>query len=181
MNRKILTYELIGALFIIIFGALLHFTFEWSGNNPLVAVFSAVNESVWEHLKMVFWPTLIFALIAFWPLRGKANNFVFAKTAEVYLMIALIPAIFYTYTAFISENVIIDIGSFMVVVVIGQLFSYKLLTTRQFSRWVTWVSLSFFALLTVLFVVFTFYPPQIQLFLDTESGTYGLPPPMVYQ
>ncbi len=175
MNRKILTYELLGALFIIIFGAMLHFTFEWSGNNPFVAVFSAVNESVWEHLKMVFWPTLIFALIEFWPLRGKANNFVFAKTAAVYLMIALLPTIFYTYTALISESVIIDIGSFFIVALIGQLFSYKLLTIRQFPRWVTWVSLFFFALLTILFIVFTFYQPQIQIFLDPETGRYGIP------
>jgi hypothetical protein len=181
LNRKLLAYEMVGALFIIILGAMLHFTFGWSGNNPLVGVFSAGNESVWEHLKLVFWPTLLFALIQFLPLRGKANNFVFAKTAEVYLMIALIPAIFYTYTAFIGESLAIDIGSFMVVAVIGQLFSYKLLTIRQLPRWVTWASLCFFALLLVLFVVFTFYPPHIQLFLDPEAGTYGLPSAMVAQ
>jgi hypothetical protein len=181
MNRKLLAYELTGALFIIILGTMLHFTFKWSGNNPLVAVFSADNESVWEHLKLVFWPTLLYALIEFVPLRGKANNFVFAKTAELYLMIALIPTIFYTYTAFIGESLAIDIGSFMVVAVVGQLFSYKLLTVRQFPRWVTWVSLFFFALLLVLFVVFTFYPPHFQLFFDPESGAYGLPPQVVVQ
>jgi hypothetical protein len=175
MNRKLLAWELAGALFIIILGSMLHFTFKWSGNNQLVAIFSADNESVWEHLKLVFWPTLLWGLIEFLSLRGKANNFVFAKTAEVYLMIALIPAIFYTYTALIGESLAIDIGSFMVVAVIGQLFSYKLLTVRQLPRWVTWVSLGFFALLLVLFVVFTFYPPQFQLFLDPETGTYGIP------
>jgi hypothetical protein len=175
MNRRLLAYELIGALFIIILGTMIHFTFKWSGNNPLVAVFSADNESVWEHLKLAFWPTLLYALIEFVPMRRKSNNFVFAKTAEVYLMIALIPTIFYTYTALMSENLAIDIGSFMVVAIIGQLFSYKLLTIRQFPRWVTWVSLAFFVLLMLLFVVFTFYPPQVQLFFDPESGTYGLP------
>jgi hypothetical protein len=91
MNRKLLAWELAGALFIIILGSMLHFTFKWSGNNQLVAIFSADNESVWEHLKLVFWPTLLWGLIEFLSLRGKANNFVFAKTAEVYLMIALIP------------------------------------------------------------------------------------------
>jgi hypothetical protein len=155
---------------------MLHFTFELSGNQPIVGAFSAVNESVWEHLKLAFWPTLFFALIElFTPLRRAANNFVFAKTAGVYLMIAIIPLIFYTYTAFLSESLVIDIGSFVVAVFIGQLLSYKLLTLRQLPRWVIWVSIVFYALLAVLFVAFTFYPPESPLFLDSESGSYGIP------
>jgi hypothetical protein len=155
---------------------MLHFTFELSGNQPIVGAFSAVNESVWEHLKLAFWPTLFFALIElFTPLRRAANNFGFAKTAGVYLMIAIIPLIFYTYTAFLSESLVIDIGSFVVAVFIGQLLSYKLLTLRQLPRWVTWVSIVFYALLVVLFVAFTFYPPESPLFLDPESGSYRIP------
>jgi hypothetical protein len=50
MKSKIFKLELIGALFIIIFGSLLHFTFDWFKNFWLVGIFSAVNESVWEHL-----------------------------------------------------------------------------------------------------------------------------------
>jgi hypothetical protein len=152
-----------------------HFTFELSGNQPIVGAFSAVNESVWEHLKLAFWPALLFAFIeSVTPLRRQANNFVFAKTAGVYLMIAIIPAIFYTYTAFLSESLIIDIGSFAVAVFIGQLLSYKLLTIRQLPRWATWVSIVFYALLAVLFIVFTFYPPDSPVFMDPESGTYGI-------
>ncbi len=174
MNSKILTYELTGAVFIIILGSILHFTFELSGNQPVVGVFSAVNESVWEHLKLAFWPALLFGLIEFIPLRRMANNFVFAKTAGIYLMIAVIPSIFYTYTALTGKSIlVIDVGSFVVAVVLGQLLSYKLLTIRQFPSWVTWVSLVFYALLAALFVVFTFYPPQTSIFLDPESGTYG--------
>ncbi|XHH09348.1 MAG: DUF6512 family protein [Candidatus Bathyarchaeia archaeon] len=176
MNRKIFTYELCGAVFIIIVGSLLHFTFEFSGNQPIVGVFSAVNESVWEHLKLAFWPTLLFGLIEFLPLRRDANNFVFAKTAGVYLMVAVIPAIFYSYTTLTGESLLaVDVGSFVVAVVLGQLLSYKLLTTRQFRSGVKWVSLLFYVLLALLFVVFTFYPPQAPIFLDPVSGGYGVP------
>jgi hypothetical protein len=175
MNRKILTYEIIGMAFIIILGSLLHFTFELSGNQPIVGVFSAVNESVWEHLKLAFWPALLFGLIEFMPLRHGANNFVFAKTAGIYLMVAVIPAIFFSYTALTGESILaVDVGSFVVAVVLGQLLSYKLLTVRQFSRWVLWFSVVFYALLAVLFVVFTFCPPQAPVFLDPVSGGYGI-------
>jgi hypothetical protein len=176
MNRKkVLTYELSGAVFIIILGSLLHFTFELSGYQPIVGAFSAVNESVWEHLKLAFWPALFFSLIDFLPLRHDVNNFVFAKTAGVYLMVAIIPAIFYTYTTLTGEsNLAVDVGSFVLAVVLGQLLGYKLLTIRQLPRWVKWVSLVFYVLLAVLFVVFTFYPPQVPIFFDPVSGGYGI-------
>ncbi|MBC7113294.1 MAG: hypothetical protein H5T34_04655 [Candidatus Methanomethyliales bacterium] len=48
-NSKILRYELFGIIFIVLLGSSLHFTYELSGENPLVGAFSAVNESVWEH------------------------------------------------------------------------------------------------------------------------------------
>jgi hypothetical protein len=64
-NRSVLVYELVGTVFMIILGSILHFTFEWSGGNPVVGAFSAVNESVWEHLKLAFWPALLFMLIEY--------------------------------------------------------------------------------------------------------------------
>ena len=75
MNRKIFAYELAGIVFIIILGSLLHFTFEFSGGNPVVGVFSAVNESIWEHLKLAFWPAILFALIELVPLRRDGKQF----------------------------------------------------------------------------------------------------------
>ena len=61
-KRSIFWYELVGMVFIIILGTLLHFTFEWSGFQEIVGVFSAVNESVWEHLKIAFWPALLYLI-----------------------------------------------------------------------------------------------------------------------
>lgn len=41
-------------IFISVLGVLLHFTYEWAGDNAVVGLFSAVNESTWEHLKLLF-------------------------------------------------------------------------------------------------------------------------------
>ncbi len=175
MKRKILLYEIVGIIFIIILGGLLHFTFELSGDNPIVGVFSAINESVWEHLKLAFWPTLLFALIEFVPLKQIAQNFVLAKTVSVYIMVTVIPTIFYSYTAFTNESILaIDIGSFLVAVVIGQLVSYKLLTYRTLGVKAQWIALFLVVLLAFLFVVFTFTPPRIPLFQDSVTGGYGI-------
>jgi ABC-type Fe3+-siderophore transport system permease subunit len=62
-SKKILKYQIFSAIFAIILGAILHFTYEWSGNNAFVATFSSINESTWEHLKLAFFPMLITAII----------------------------------------------------------------------------------------------------------------------
>lgn len=175
-NKKALTYELTGIIFILLLGGALHFTFEWSGNNPVVGSFSAVNESVWEHLKLAFWPTILFALIELVPLRNIVNNFILAKTIGVYSMVAIIPAIFYSYTAITSKSIFaIDIASFVIAVIVGQLLSYKLLTIKKISEKINWVAFLFIIALAVAFVIFTFYPPQAVIFQDSLTGQYGIP------
>lgn len=174
-RKQVLFFELVGIFFIIIFGSILHFTFEWSGGNAVVGVFSAVNESVWEHLKLGFWPAIVFALVEFKYLRKETNNFMFAKTIGVYLIPITIVVIFYSYTAIIGESVlVIDILSFVLAVVVGQLVSYRLLTGKRLPYNLDLVSLIALTLLGLAFVIFTFYPPQLGLFQDPITGVYGL-------
>ena len=123
-KRSILLYELAGMVLIIIIGTLLHFTFEWSGFQPIAGIFSAVNESVWEHLKIAFWPTLLYTIIEFRYLIKKTNNFFFAKALGIYAIMIIIPTIFYAYTIFIEHNLTIDVLSFMLAILLGQLVSY---------------------------------------------------------
>ncbi len=76
-RRLILNLELIGIIFIVFLGSMLHFTFELSGRNPLVGIFPAVNESVWEHLKLAFWPAMLYAFIEYRYLKKIVSNFLF--------------------------------------------------------------------------------------------------------
>ena len=161
-------------VFIILLGSMLHFTFEWSGNQPLVGVFSAVNESVWEHLKIAFWPALLYLILEYRYLYKKSNNFFFAKTLGIYSIMIIIPAIFYSYTIFFEENLIIDIGSFILAIIIGQLISYRLLINKKLAKIYELMSLVVLIILALAFVVFTFYPPQLQLFQDPNTGEYGI-------
>ena len=174
MKRTILVYELVGIIFIIILGSLLHFTFELSDHQAFVGIFSSVNESVWEHLKLAFWPALFFAIIEYRPLKS-IGNFLFAKGVGIYLMLTIIAVLFYSYTAILGESVFaMDILIFIVAVVIGQLASYKLLVSKKFPK--TWGKIFLIALilLAALFVIFTFYPPHLPIFMDPITGGYGL-------
>lgn len=171
-----LAYELVGMILIIVLGSLFHFTFELSGGDPVVGAFSAVNESVWEHLKLVFWPALVFMLIEYTRLSKTVNNFALAKTAGVYLAVAVIPIVFYSYTAITGQSIfLIDIITFVFAVIVGQVLSYKLLTQRRISESFGRISLGLLILLGVAFVLFTFYPPQLTIFMDPITGRYGIP------
>jgi hypothetical protein len=174
-KKTVLIYETIGMLFIIMLGSLFHFTYEWSGYQPIVGVFSAVNESVWEHLKLAFWPSLLYVIVEYRLIKKETNNFFLAKTFGIYVMPIVITATFYSYTAITGESIfLIDILSFILAVIIGQLASYKLLTYKQFSDKYEKISLTALFLLGVAFIIFTFYPPHLPIFQDPISGDYGI-------
>lgn len=69
-KNNILRFTIFSGIFVMILGTLLHFTFEWSGNSTFVASFSAVNESTWEHLKLLFFPMLLTTILGYF-LIGK--------------------------------------------------------------------------------------------------------------
>lgn len=173
-DRKALILEIIGSLFIIFLGTALHFTFAFSGNNPIVGAFSAVNESVWEHLKLPFWPSILWLLITMYPLKKTVSNLLSSKTIGIILMIVIIPAVFYSYTAFTEEILVVDIASFMIAVIIGQFVSYKLYKQTKGSRLTEAIAIAIIALLAVIFVTFTFYPPHLPIFMDSTTCQYGI-------
>ena len=97
-----------------------------------------------------------------------------AKTVGVYTMVVIIPIIFYSYTAMIEDNALIDILTFVVAVIIGQLASYKLLTYKKLAQYLNIIALAALVLLGLAFVLFTFYPPQLPIFKDPRNGRYGI-------
>ena len=176
-DRKVLILEIIGTFFIIFIGTALHFTFALSGNNPIVGSFSAVNESVWEHLKMPFWPSLLWLLIMMYPLRKTVSNFFSAKAIGIIMILVIIPAVFYSYTAFTEEILVVDIATFMIAVIVGQVASYSLYKQANGSKRLGLgevLAIAVIALLAMIFVTLTFYPPHLPIFMDSNTGRFGI-------
>jgi len=175
VKNSILRWELGGIIFIIVLGSLLHFAFEWSGRAIPIAPIAAVNESVWEHLKLAFWPALVYAALEYSRFGKSANNFPFAKTLGIYLIPITIVVLFYAYTAILGHGLLeVDIAIFVVAVIVGQLVSYKLLTASPLPKRLNRFAPIALVVLGILFVVFTFYPPQVPLFRDSVTGAYGI-------
>jgi len=176
MKNIVLRWELSGIIFVFLLGALLHFVFEWSGESKIVGLIASVNESVWEHFKQGFWPMCIYAAIEYRFLRGRINNFLTAKAVAVYMIPIITGLVFYGYTAIIGEEIlIVDILIFLVAIVVGQLTSYKIMTSTRLPKYSNVISPIFIILLASILMLFTFYPPHLPIFLDGNTGTYGIP------
>ncbi len=91
MKLSAKAWQVMGFLFTAIAGTLLHFLYDWSGQSLLIAPFSAVNESIWEHMKLLFFPMLLFAAAESRFISGKYPNFWCAKLLGIAAGLLLIP------------------------------------------------------------------------------------------
>lgn len=170
---QIKKWEIWGAILSIIAGSLLHFTYGWSGNNKIVAIFGAVNESTWEHLKLAFWPTLIIVIIEYFAISRSTKNFFLASFVKLISMPLVIVGLFYVWLAVFPDNFIWDISIFVIAVIAGYVFSYKILTNKKEFGYQT-LSALLILLMFVMYASFTYCSPKNFLFRDPVNGGYGI-------
>ena len=172
-KRKVIIYQIFSVIFLFILGTLLHFTFNWSNQNSIVALFSSINESVWEHLKLVFFPMLITTVIGILYFGKSFPNYLCAKTIGIICAMAFMIIFFYTYTGILGNNLaVVDISSFFFSVILGEYICYILIT----NNFVCNNQIAFVVLLILLlcFIIFTYHTPNIGLFKDPITGQYGI-------
>lgn len=163
MSKKctVIAFLLIGAV-----GTLLHFVYEWSGENPFVGVFGAVNESVWEHQKLLFFPALVYSVIEYFLCGRRVENYPAAAAIGIFAGIASILVLFYTYSGILGYSLpAVDITLFFVGVLVFLLVRNGIIRSGRLSSPAAAIALlSAIALLLLLFVLWTFMPPRISLF-----------------
>lgn len=174
--NKLLKMQIIVIVACLILGTLLHFTYQWSEENLFVASFSAINESVWEHLKLVFYPMLIMATIEYPFVKQIANNYIEAKTIGIFIAMSFIVVSFFTYTGIIGTNFsIINILIFIISIILGEWIAYRLMREESESTTLTKVLAGAIILFFLIcFIVFTYYTPEVNLFRDFRTGVYEI-------
>lgn len=165
-------FQIYSTIFSCILGSILHFTYDWTQNN-IVALFSAVNESTWEHLKIAFFPMFITTIIGYYIYKNKYSNFICGKTLGIISTISFITIFFYTYIGIIGRNYdFINILSFYVGIALGEFITYKFIIENK--KCTPKISFFIIGLLAIFFITFTYRPPQIGIFQDPLTGLYGL-------
>lgn len=174
MNMK--KWHLAGIIFTIIAGTLDHFIYQWSGESVFLAPFSAVNESTWEHLKLLAVPMLLSSLTEYFAYGKAFSNFLAARTCCVLAGMASIIVMFYGYVALADQHWLwADIAIFILAVILSYVLSFFLLKHNLLAG-MGWelTARVLLALLVVSFVFFTGQPPHMFLFQDPITGHYGM-------
>lgn len=176
MKKNIFYWEFYGAIVIIALGCVFHFAFFWFNQWKPLALLFAVNESVWEHCKIGFWPALLFYLVEYNFIKNRVNNYLMAKATSLFIIPAMIIILFYTYTGIIGFNLFpVDISIFFVAVFLGQYASYKLLISKPLKPYYDLIAIGMVVVLVISFSTLTYKPGSIPVFKDNNSKSYGLP------
>ena len=174
MKREIGLWQLFGYALTSVGGTLLHYLYEWTGEAVWAAPFSGVNESTWEHMKLLFFPMLFFAVVQSFFFRDR-EAFWCMKLRGILLGLALIPVLFYTYNGVIGPSPdYINIAIFFISAAIAFIFE-----TRRFNNESTVcrhprIAIGALCVIALPFVIFTFVTPEIGIFKDPLTGTYGI-------
>jgi hypothetical protein len=174
-RKRILIWEMSGILFIFLVGALLHFTFVLSGFWKPLAVISAVNESVWEHLKIGFWPAFIWGIVEFFVFGRKVKNFFFAKAVSFLVIPSVIIALFYSYTYLTGTEILaVDITIFFIAIAVAQVIGYRIMLMIRKLMSLNIIGAVIIVASLISFSLLSYFPPRCPIFKDSVTGGYGI-------
>lgn len=174
MKKSLSLWQFAGFAVTSFSGTLLHFLYDWSGGSLLIAPFSGVNESTWEHMKLLFFPLFVFALVERSFFRAH-ENFWCIKLSGIATGLALIPLLFYTYNGVIGKSPDwINISIFFVSAAAAYLLETRLFKKDRFRYSSSRLAFAVICLIGAAFVIFTFATPKLAIFKDPLTNTYGL-------
>lgn len=159
---------LIEFIIIGIAGTLFHFVYALSGENRLAGYFFPVNESTWEHLKLLFFPSLIYSTAEYIALSRPPKAYIPASVIGIFGGMAAITAFFYTYTGILGFDVsFLNIFSFFFGLFIMLLIKYGLIKKKApAGKTANYIAVLLAGVFVILFVRWSFYPPTLGIFTN---------------
>ena len=166
-------YLVISIIIISIIGTISHFLYDISNHNKIIGLFSAVNESTWEHIKIALTPTLLWGLID-GLIFGDDPNYFTAKFISLLVIIILMPLLFYGYIKITKKDIpIIDILIFYIVIISSQLSFYYIINMNPINGFISYLSGIGIFLIFGGYMIHTLMPAKSLLFKDPLTNKYG--------
>lgn len=167
MRNTLKKAEIISFIIACILGVIFHFIYEWSGKNAAAALFFPVNESTWEHLKLIFFPILILSAAEYISFRIQYKNFICGKFLSVLIGMGITIVLFYTYIGVYGKNVdVINIIIYFIAMAAAYVFSYRFIHSNKTTGCSPVICCIGFIILLLLFMLFSKFPPPIGLFVS---------------
>ena len=164
--NKLKHYTITGIIFVLITGSISHFIYEWSGNNYLIGFLVPINESVWEHMKLCFFPMLFYSFYMIYKLEADYPCITSSIMFGILLSTFLVPVFFYTYSGILGYNsTFFDIAIFVVSVLLSFIAVYKLTLSCKLVSYEPLLKL-IILFAAMCFFIFTYRPLDIGIFID---------------
>jgi len=152
-----------------------HFMYKWLP-NPLFSIFFPVNESIWEHMKMLFTTILISSIIEYFIMKKcdiEFNNFTLTSFIKAISSIPIYLVIFIPLYKMFGENMFISISVMLLVIFIVNLIGYLLLKYDEIP-YQKLIAITFIILIYIVMGILTYKPPKQELFYDIKENKYGI-------
>lgn len=168
--------KIIGVIVTFLLTVLYHFLYKWFP-NPIFEIFFPVNESIWEHMKLLYSGILTFNIIEYIIYRKKninTNNFFTVTFLMMITSIILYLIIYLPLYDMFGENMIISISLLVIVIILEQIFSYYLLNYGKENKLLNKISIILIILGYVTLLSLTINPPRNYIFYDIVEHKYGV-------
>jgi hypothetical protein len=157
----------LGGVLLFGIGASMHFVYEFSGCNIIAAVFCAVNESVYEHIKIMLFP-----ILAWWALQAPWDGGLSLSSGTAAMYTALLLLLIGNACLSEAESLEADITVFGACIYAGQAAG----AYARFKRIMIPCYQIFLLLVVVMLFTCTFIPSRLPyIFEDHRNHTYGRP------
>jgi len=173
--KKIFWFEIIGVIVIFLLGSLWHNLYGLLGENVLVGLVAPVNESMWEHWKIGFYPILVYGLFEYSFIKNEANNFLFSKVIGIIVFNIVNFGLIFVYEELIGEaSLPVHLTTYFLGILAAQIVSYLIMCYSKENRSYFNFAVVFIVMFIMIFIKFTFNPPLKDYFKDSQTGTFGI-------
>lgn len=173
-KRLFKSQELIGILGSLVITLLLWQLYTITNGNPIGIIFGCVNQSIWEQLKALILSYVLLGTFELFTSKPYFRQFVVAKSTGLYCVIAVY--IIIRYLSLGAFSIYTNIGAAIVSLALGYTLSYFLTNLHTTLRDLFIPCCFMLLLIFVMFFSFTVFTPQLSIFVDPDTGMYGIIP-----
>lgn len=173
--KRLKRYEIIGFIITSIVGTIFHFIYNLSGKIFLIGLIAPINESPWEHMKLMFIPYFVYAIIESFLIKDDYKSIFYSKLVGILVGMVCTLSLFYTITG--ASGRLIDwfnILTFFIGLAVAYLISYNMIRTYHDTETNNKIALVIMIIMIAIFITLTINPPHIPLFQDPITKTYGI-------
>jgi len=167
--------KIIGVFIIFLLAFISHFLYKWVPNIVFSILFP-VNESIWEHMKLIVTPVLIFSIFEYFYYRKKnikMNNFLLSYGISSFVGIVVYLLMYIPLDNIFGYKPYIAISLLFIIYILIQFISYYIINSKNI-KYSNIIGLFIILFMYIIFGYFTYFPLYISLFYDIQSKGYGI-------